>query len=451
MKSPKKESKELACSSMPLESDVLRHWTAKNIDLSKLPLPKRVEEQILVETEQEINSLNVKNGLEERQASLQEVEEIQLKVRARHQDQFYEARIRLALWNESERILKILRTRGLGVALDESTLRQRTIEYITQIDLKLFPEANPRSSLYWGADPLLEEEVSCPDNTSIKLPPTTISPNDYFEQTCPEIVASFGYPFYVTLHQRLNGINTDFFAAYLAGQRRFKHDVLFFLPESRFYFYDPMARQYIPTSEEKLRILLSLILQERAWGYYMDHASTILTQFRRQEVMDEILGKTKTLLATARGFFDQNGDNPRLVVEEQGRENLQATIQVFLEAKVCMDENGILTVTDFMKGLKNYLQERGTSVPRNRYQEIKTLVQANMREIHGKGVRHDLILEDGGLTKGWKGLRLRNQTQPDVVPIKELSEMQESGPSDVSMKPSILLNQEDIPANPERN
>ena len=427
MNPPMKELEDSRLPSSLPELDVLRHWTAPAIDLSRYPLPNHAEEQITLETKQEMESLNERYRLEGREASEQESDQIQLAVRERHQKQYSEGVIKFALWRESERILRILRTKGLGPVLDESTFNQHQLEYIRKLDLKCFPEANPNSLLFIGADPSIDKWFTPPDYPDVKLPSLGIGPNEYFALTCPELVANFGYPFHISIYQRLVGINTDFFAAYLGGQKRFYHRVVFYVPEARFYFLDPQARQYIPTTEQKMRIWLSLVLQERAWGVCLDHATTILTQYRSNDVMDEILRKAKSLLAAERGYFKDNETHPRFVVEESGKKDLQVTVRLFLEAQVCLDEKSILRVTDFMDGLKNYLRTISASLPK--HQELKTIVQANMREIHHKGLRNDLILADGGFARGWKGLRLRDQTQTDGVPFKELPRLGLPGPS----------------------
>ena len=263
---------------------------------------------------------------------------------------------------------------------------------------------NPQCSLYLGSDSSLEESLHLTDSSSVKLPPTAVNPNDYFELTCPDLVADFGFPFHISMQHKLTGINTDFFGAYLAGERRFMHDIIFYVPESKFYFFDPMVRQYFPTTEEKIRIWLSLILQERAWGYYMDDATKILTQFRSQAVMDEIIGKAKSLLAAERGFFEGSESRPRFVAEDSKMESVQFTVRLFTERTIRLEEKSILTITDFMDGLKNYLQAKGTSLPKQ--QELRKIAQEAIRQIHGKGLRNDLVLPDHKSVAGWKGLRL---------------------------------------------
>jgi len=144
MESLTNENGGAACSSYLPELDVLRHRRPKKDDFSKLPLSKSVEDRIAQETIQEIDNLNERCQLEGKKGTEQEVEEIRLSVQAKHQDGLFTSQMKVALLLESERILKILRTRGFGPVLDDSTLKQRKAEYIAQLDLKCFPEARHR-------------------------------------------------------------------------------------------------------------------------------------------------------------------------------------------------------------------------------------------------------------------------------------------------------------------
>ena len=56
------------------------------------------------------------------------------------------------------------------------------------------------------------------------------------------------------------GMNDDFFAALLGGDRKLDHQVVFYVPEQQWYFYDCRFGCFVPTTEEKLMILLSQYL-----------------------------------------------------------------------------------------------------------------------------------------------------------------------------------------------
>ena len=146
--------------------------------------------------------------------------------------------------------------------------------------------------------------------------------------------------------------------------------------------------------------------------------------------MDGILGKAKSLLAAERDYFKDNETHPRFVVEESGKKDLQVTVRLFLEAQVCLDEKAVLPVTDFMDGLKNYLRDRGTSLPKDR--ELKTIVQETIRKIHGKGFRNDLVLADGRSAQGWKGLCIGVVGQNETRAEPGITKMTDSGVSDLS-------------------
>ncbi len=396
---------------------ILRPRTVDKINFANYPRPAVVEELIDQDIKRQISALNEQYRLEKRKVSGKEAYEIKIGVRAEHQALYIENLIKLSLWSKSERILRILRTKGLGPEPDDSTINQRRLDFIATLDLSKFPEADVGSPLYLGADTSNEGLNPFSDYTTGTYLSTGTGPNQYFELICPELVHEFGYPFFASVKgvwkidgsakECVIGINTDFFAAYLGGEKRYGNDVIFYMPESRFYFYDPMVQQYIPTTEQKIRLGLSLTLQERAWGLDLDQATMILNKFRSQAVFDDILEKAKAMLATERGFFEGPHVKSRLIMENQTANTIASTVKAFIESQVAVDESNVLTISECVAQLQSFCQERGESIPS--YKEVKVVVQMKMREVYGKGLRNDLLLEDNRCVAGWKGLRLDHQ------------------------------------------
>lgn len=431
MKPPVTEREETLCASNFPNSKqaILRPRTVTKIDFSNFPRPKVIDELIDQDIKQQIQLLDEQYRLEGRKVSGKEAYEIKLHVRAKHQAQFIEKGIKLALWFQSERILFILRTRGLVAELDSSIINQRRIDFIANLDLQQFPEADANSPLYLGVRPLNEEDLLSDYITSTHFTKGA-GPNQYFELISPGLVQEWGYPFFTSVKggkgagspkECIVGINVDFFAAFLAGERRYGHDLVYLVPEQRFYFLDPLFQQYVPTSEEKLRLGLSQTLQQRAWGLELDQATLILNQFRSKQVFDEILGKAKALLATDRGFFDGPQGKTRFIQKDQVADNIATKVREFIESEIAVDESSILTIKECLPALDSYLQKSGISRPVHK--EIKLVVQSKIREIHKRGLRNDLILPDSRCVAGWRGLRLGQA-------IGNESEICKSGKSD---------------------
>ena len=219
-------------------------------DFSKIPKPKIFEERLAQDIEEQLLELVERYKKQGRRPSGSETYDVRQQVRAEHEVRFAESCIKLALWNQSERILRLLRTPGLLPVLEGSIYQQRQIEFINQLDLSRFPEADSASPLYLGTLPTELPDDYYMASLEPRRPDTGIGLNEYFEAISPDLVNDFGFPFYTSIKVvkrtqeagKITGINKDFFAAFLRGQKRFRHDGIYYLPENRFYYYDPMAQ-----------------------------------------------------------------------------------------------------------------------------------------------------------------------------------------------------------------
>ena len=89
--------------------------------------------------------------------------------------------------------------------------------------------------------------------------------NMWFNQMFPDAARLFGPGFMQATYEDLTGLprlipvelNEDAWAYVLAGDRSLGHRVIFYPPEGVFYFYDPLLSAFCPTTEEKLKALVS--------------------------------------------------------------------------------------------------------------------------------------------------------------------------------------------------
>jgi hypothetical protein len=323
-------------------------------------------------------------------------------VHAKFQQLHREHRARTLLWMQSERTLNLLRTKGLTPNPTQDQVDEAMLRFVQRLDLSRFPEI----------------EESLPQ----------LGPNQYFELSRPQLVADWGYPFYSTVvegtrQKRIIGLNSDWWAAFLGGDHRLGHDVIYFVPESRFYFLDVVLGCYVPTSEGKVLLWASQSLQSRAWGQEASVATTILVNFRTKKVMDEIISKAKAVLAAESGFFNGPDARPRWKDTRQN-DQVESIIATFVKDEVEPAEGQILPLGECLL----QLGEKG-ELALSRKEKTEKINDA-IRDLFDKGLRNDLKLADGRGVKGWHGLRLRVSSGSIMECDAEESIVREPGQSE---------------------
>ena len=319
------------------------------------------------------------------------------------------------LWDQSEHTLKILRTRGSRSPQDNQSFSEARSSFWRRIDLEEFPEVGR------GTSQALETQPWGFTDSSGK--PDALHPNVFFANTRRTLVEEFGYPFYSTVPygppsdsaEQIIDINTDFWAAYIGGDKRLQHDLVYYVPEQTFYFYDPLSECYVPTNEQKVRVWLGLSLQERAWGQPEKTASMILMQFREKPVFDEIIAKAKALHEAGYSFFNgpgaqaRWGDRQSELAAHRGKH----AVASFVAAHISSSDDHVLPVADGLKELARWYEANEQVMPP--YGEMKQQFEREILKAHGKTVRNDVKSPQGASCRGWKGLQLR-------VPKAELAE-----------------------------
>ena len=101
------------------------------------------------------------------------------------------------------------------------------------------------------------------------------------------------------------GMNDDFFAGLLGGDRNLGHQVVFYVPEQQWCFYDCQFDYFVPTTEEKLMILLSQYLIHccQEMPRFTDIGGLFL-RFRSEDRLKHIVKKAKAMLAADKTFFE---------------------------------------------------------------------------------------------------------------------------------------------------
>ena len=150
--------------------------------------------------------------------------------------------------------------------------------------------------------------------------------------------------------------------------------------------------------------MASQSLQRCAWGQESNLATILLTTFRTKKVLEEIITKSKTILATDEGFFTEPNALPRWTGGKNATD-ADAGVVSFVEEQIESAEGDILSLGDC---LNQFESVSTTTLSRK---ETSQKINDAIRELHGVGLRNDLILK-GRQVKGWNGLKLRPRLSP---------------------------------------
>jgi hypothetical protein len=179
------------------------------------------------------------------------------------------------------------------------------------------------------------------------------------------LVSNHGLPFYCVFtgedesNERITGINTNFWAAFLGGDKRLSHSVVFYLPEQLFYFLDVPNGRYVLTSEGKLLLGISLALQEIAAGLNISTANMLLETFQTKAIFHEIIEKAKSLLAADVGFFSGSKARERWGAQHASpvKESDEALAFSFVTDRVVPANDTVLPIGEAVTILNNIAGE----------------------------------------------------------------------------------------------
>lgn len=234
-------------------------------------------------------------------------------------------------------------------------------------------------------------------------PATT--PSEWFSKKFPKQAEIYGCPFIEA--KQTHGMdykiqplamNDDFFAAILGGDEKLGHKVVYLPGEMMFYFYDPKDKLFKPTTEEKLGNLLR--------GYLMKcaeelpdtvHKLGLFLQFRSEQQTKAIVNRAKSILAADHTFFE-NAANQR----NDAAKNALALIRAFVAEHLKPGENKAVTLTlCFNKYQEFCLVKEHPALPRKQF---RPLIVNSVHEAFGRGIRHDVLNDNGRHQSGWKGI-----------------------------------------------
>ena len=291
----------------------------------------------------------------------------------------------LARWQESERILSILRP--IKPVPDEITLEAMERWYA---EAEKYPSP-------------LNKEPFVSDNL---CPPRIDTPSDWFRSRFPRQVKIFGPAFVEESDGRVCHpilLNADTIGACLSGERVLGHQVVFCPLEGQWYYYDPVVEAFCQTTTAKLQILASNYLVQCAQSF--SSKITILplmTEFRQPNNLQLITNKAKAILQADKCFFHGASGRVRIIdgyrnnpADEPGhRRFVQELIQPLLGSLLPMSVVHLRYV-DFCN--KRHFPVLTPA-------EFKKSILAVIEEFHGLRLRHDVPGDNGKECHGWIGL-----------------------------------------------
>ena len=241
----------------------------------------------------------------------------------------------------------------------------------------------------------------------------TNDPNKWFADRFPEQARQYGAAFIEGTYIDADGLkrfipaylNEDFFAAILGGDKNLGHQAVWYPPEETWYFFDYRVDAFCPTTEEKLKLLLSnyLIRCSQECGCLVD-ITNLVVKFRQDDDLQKIVSKAKAVLEADRLFFHGASGQRRFIEGKYIEPNEEPSYRVFVKRSIVREPEGKVTLQDAFHRYFQFCRDHQMQ-PLTR-QEFKGLVAEVIREEFNLGLRHDIPGENGKQRHGWFGVRL---------------------------------------------
>jgi len=241
-------------------------------------------------------------------------------------------------------------------------------------------------------------------------PPKTGS--EWFSKNYSEAAEKWGTPFLETVYSNQSGtqkqvqpvvLNDLFFAAIL-NDESLGHELVFYLPNQTWYFKDVRDKGiFKPTTDAKLKNLLSVLLIQCAEQMPADcDKFNLFASFRKDDQLQAVVDKAKSVFAAGRDFFGENSKNQRLEGDELPRKAARLFVNVVIQ--VAPDKS--MTVSDSYAAFREFCKQNSyETVDRTQFEPILAEIVKNE---HGLGLRHDVLNSLGKHQRGWRGLSLKD-------------------------------------------
>ena len=236
-------------------------------------------------------------------------------------------------------------------------------------------------------------------------PPST--PSEWFGKKFPSTQQRLGPAFLESISVDSVGtkrvtpvsINQDFFSGVVGGDQKLQHRVVFLTTEQSFYFFDPCVQMFSPTTEEKLKLLLSQMLVRCAVEMPNNVAvGPLFNEFREDDLLRSIIKKAKALLAADASFFSPDSTNQRA----KGPETHERLARTFIRKAIKPDPLRMLTVRECFELFTKFCKLSGMAPVERRI--FTPIVEDLVREEYALNLRKDVLGDNNRMQRGWKGL-----------------------------------------------
>jgi len=156
-------------------------------------------------------------------------------------------------------------------------------------------------------------------------------------------------------------LNDDFFGCILGGDKSLGHQVIYYVQENQWYFYDYAVDAYCPTSEEKLKLLLSnyLIRCAQESGALTEIANLVVN-FRQNDVLNKVIKKARAMHEADRTFFQHH---KRMIDGKMIDPSQPPAHETFIKHSIIQAPAGTITLTDCYHKFYRYCKESGVNPP----------------------------------------------------------------------------------------
>jgi hypothetical protein len=243
-------------------------------------------------------------------------------------------------------------------------------------------------------------------------PPVTTA-SEWFSKRWPQQAETYGTPFLEAKffdgdqekHVNPIALNEIFFASILAGNQELSHKLVYYTPDEEFYFKDPREGGiFKPTTEEKLKTLLSLYILECAEQLKDTPPKlNLFVRFRKDEELQNIINKAKSLLAVDKSFF--GADSPNL--RTGGAEEKERVAKTFISLVIELNPQNTITLADVYAVFREFSGKQGVKLVERRH--FEDLAGDIIKEQYGLALRNDILNDSGRHQRGWRGLGFRHE------------------------------------------
>jgi hypothetical protein len=193
-------------------------------------------------------------------------------------------------------------------------------------------------------------------------------------------------------------INENFMASMLGSSKC--NRVIFYRPEQRFYWYNLKEDQYEVVTEEDIKAILSAQIFKAAQEVNSLVDIEALLKFRRDEVLDLVVRRAKSLLARDKDFFAAGSGNRRCATVD-----LQEAATRFLTESMEEAEDSYVTVKETFEAYTGYAKAREYPlIPRTCFTQV---LNKTMQSVFNRSLRNDLLRLGADQARGWKGVRFK--------------------------------------------